>query len=158
VELLCKHDGGTVHRNLLVNNQRQCHHPILSGIRKPNKTIYPVCRSHTFICVCALNMMQPVRENIYEDADGYVSCDHLFNRSTAALHLHFNEGAWSHSKFKRYKGIFVKQILPFLRDKRYKEVYATPFEGDIKAQKLIAMFGFKEFARKQGHVLMKREI
>lgn len=103
-------------------------------------------------------MMQPVRENIYEDADGYVSCDHLFNRSTAALHLHFNEGAWSHGKFKRYKGIFVKQILPFLRDKRYKEVYATPFESDIKAQKLIAMFGFKEFDRKQGHVLMKREV
>jgi hypothetical protein len=103
-------------------------------------------------------MMPPVREKIYEDADGRVSCDHIFNRTTAALHLHFNPGAWSPSKFKRYKGIFARQILPFLRDKSYKEVYATPFENDVKAQKLIAMFGFKEFARKQGHVLMKREI
>ena len=103
-------------------------------------------------------MMPPVREKIYEDADGRVSCDHLFNRTTVALHLHLNPGAWSLSKFRRYKGIFVKQILPFLRDKSYKEVYATPFENDVKAQKLIAMFGFQEFARKQGHVLMKREI
>ena len=103
-------------------------------------------------------MMQPVREKIYEDADGRVSCDHIFDRSAVTLHLHFNERAWSPNKFKRYKGIFAQQILPFLRDKRYKEVYATPFESDIKAQKLIAMFGFKEFARKQGHVLMKREI
>jgi hypothetical protein len=103
-------------------------------------------------------MMPPVREKIYEDADGRVSCDHIFNRTTAALHLHLNPGAWSLSKFRRYKGIFVKQILPFLRDKSYKEVYATPFENDVKAQKLIAMFGFQEFARKQGHVLMKREI
>jgi len=102
--------------------------------------------------------MPPVREKIYEDADGRVSCDHIFNRTTAALHLHLNPGAWSLSKFRRYKGIFVKQILPFLRDKSYKEVYATPFENDVKAQKLIAMFGFQEFARKQGHVLMKREI
>ena len=103
-------------------------------------------------------MMPPVREKIYEDADGRVSCDHIFNRTTAALHLHLNPGAWSLIKFRRYKGIFVKQILPFLRDKSYKEVYATPFENDVKAQKLIAMFGFEEFARKQGHVLMKREI
>jgi len=103
-------------------------------------------------------MMPPVREKIYEDVDGRVSCDHIFNRTTAALHLHFNSGAWSIGKFKRYKAIFAGQILPFLRDKSYKEVYATPFENDVKAQKLIAMFGFKEFARKQGHVLMKREI
>ena len=103
-------------------------------------------------------MQPPSREKIYEDADGRVSCDHIFDRTTAALHLHLNPGAWSPSKFRRYKGIFVKQILPFLRDKSYKEVYATPFENDVKAQKLIAMFGFQEFARKQGHVLMKREI
>ena len=102
--------------------------------------------------------MPPAREKIYEDADGRVSCDHLFDRTTAALHLHLNPGAWSPSKFKRYKGIFLNQILPLLRDKSYKEVYATPFENDVKAQRLIAMFGFKEFARKQGHVLMKREI
>jgi hypothetical protein len=103
-------------------------------------------------------MMQPVREMIYEDADICVGCDHLLDRTKAALHLHFYHGAWTPNKFKRYKNILAEQILPFLRDKSYKEVYATPFESDIKAQKLIAMFGFKEFARKQGHVLMKREI
>ena len=102
--------------------------------------------------------MPPEREKIYEDADARVCCDHLFDRKAVALHLHFNLGAWSPNKFKRYKGIFAEQILPFLRDKSYKEVYATPFESDVKAQKLIAMFGFQEFARKQGHVLMKREI
>jgi len=37
-------------------------------------------------------------------------------------------------------------------------VYALPFENDIKAQKLIAMFGFKEFDRRRGFVLMKREV
>ncbi len=49
-------------------------------------------------------------------------------------------------------------MLADFRDKRYAEVYATPFENDVKAQKLIAMFGFKEFGRKQGFVLMKREV
>jgi hypothetical protein len=37
-------------------------------------------------------------------------------------------------------------------------VYALPFENDVKAQKLIAMFGFKEFDRRHGFVLMKREV
>lgn len=49
-------------------------------------------------------------------------------------------------------------MLADFRDKRYAEVYATPFENDVKAQKLIAMFGFKEFDRRQGFVLMKREV
>ena len=103
-------------------------------------------------------MMPPVREKIYEDADICVGCDFVVNRTKAALHLHFNPGAWTPSKFKRYKNILAKQILPFLRDKGYKEVYATPFENDVKAQKLIAMFGFKEFNRKLGLVVMKRGV
>jgi hypothetical protein len=103
-------------------------------------------------------MMQPVREKLYEDADIRVSCDHLWNKTIAALHLHFNPGAWTPNKFKRYKSILAEQILPFLRDKSYKEVYATPFENDVKAQKLIAMFGFKELSRKQGLVVMKRGV
>jgi hypothetical protein len=37
-------------------------------------------------------------------------------------------------------------------------VYATPFENDVKAQKLIAMFGFKELSRKHGLVVMKRGV
>jgi hypothetical protein len=103
-------------------------------------------------------MMQPVREKLYEDADICVGCDFVVNRTKVALHLHFNPGAWTPSKFKRYKSILAEQILPFLRDKSYKEVYATPFENDVKAQKLIAMFGFKELSRKQGLVVMKRGV
>jgi len=103
-------------------------------------------------------MQPPVREKLYEDADIEVLCDHILNRTKVTLHLNFNVGAWSPAKFKRYKGIFAEQILPFLRDKSYKEVYATPFENDVKAQKLIAMFGFNEFARNGGFVLMKRGV
>ena len=103
-------------------------------------------------------MIPPVREKLYADTDIEVLCDYILNRTKVTLHLNFNVGAWSPSKFKRYKGIFAKQILPFLRDKSYMEVYATPFENDVKAQKLIAMFGFKEFARNSGFVLMKRGV
>jgi hypothetical protein len=102
-------------------------------------------------------MMQPVREKLYEDADCRVSCDHLFDRTKISLHLNFNEGAWTPSKFKRYKRIF-NGLLSNFKDKSYTEVYATPFENDVKAQKLIAMFGFEEFDRRRGFVLMKREI
>lgn len=103
-------------------------------------------------------MMPPVREKIYEDADGQVLCDYLLDKTAVSLHLNFNPGAWSPAKFKRYKDIFATRILPFLRDKSYKEVYATPFETDVKAQKLIAMFGFKERNRKLGLVVMKRGV
>jgi hypothetical protein len=102
-------------------------------------------------------MMPPVREKIYEDTDVEVLCDHLFDGTKISLHLNFNEGAWTPSKFKRYKQIFQGMLANF-RDKRYTEVYATPFENDVKAQKLIALFGFKEFERQQGFVLMKREV
>ena len=102
-------------------------------------------------------MMPPVREKIYEDADVELLCDYLFDRTKIALHLNLNEGAWTPSKFKRYKHIF-QGLLANFRDKRYTEVYATPFENDVKAQKLITLFGFKEFDRQQGFVLMKREV
>jgi hypothetical protein len=102
-------------------------------------------------------MIAPTRETLYQDADIEVLCDHLFNRTKIALHLNFNDGAWTHTKFKRYKQLFQK-ILADFRDKSYTEVYATPFENDVKAQKLVVLFGFKAFARIQGLVLMKREV
>jgi hypothetical protein len=102
-------------------------------------------------------MNTPTREMVYQDADVEVLCDYLFNRTKIALHLNMNDGSWTLAKFKRYKQIF-QGLLANFRDKRYTEVYATPFENDIKAQKLIALFGFKEFDRKQGLVLMKREV
>lgn len=102
-------------------------------------------------------MILPVRETLYQDADVEVLGDYLFNRTKIALHMNLNEGSWTPSKFKRYKQIF-QGLLANFRDKRYTEVYATPFENDVKAQKLIALFGFKEFDRQQGFVLMKREV
>jgi hypothetical protein len=102
-------------------------------------------------------MNVPTRETLYQDADVELLCDYLFNRTKITLHLNFNDGAWTPTKFKRYKQIFQRLLANF-RDKRYTEVYATPFENDVKAQKLIALFGFKEFDRKQGLVLMKREV
>jgi hypothetical protein len=102
-------------------------------------------------------MMPPVREKLYEDTDIEVLCDYMLNRTKVALHLTFKEGAWTPSKFKRYQQIF-KGILENFKDKKYTEVYATPFENDVKAQKLITMFGFKEFARSGGFVLMKRGV
>jgi hypothetical protein len=102
-------------------------------------------------------MMPPVREKIYEDSDIEVLCDYIVNQTKVALHLTLKEGAWTPSKFKRYKEI-LKGVLKYFEDKRYTEVYATPFENDVKAQKLIAMFGFKEFARNGGFVLMKRGV
>jgi hypothetical protein len=102
-------------------------------------------------------MNSPTRETIYQDADVELLGDYLFNRTKIALHMNLSEGSWTPSKFKRYKQIFQRLLANF-RDKRYTEVYATPFENDVKAQKLIALFGFKEFDRKQGLVLMKREV
>jgi len=102
-------------------------------------------------------MMPPVREKLYEDNNGEVLCDYLFDRTKVSLHLNFNEGAWTPSKVRRYKHIFEGLVSDF-KDKSYTEVYALPFENDVKAQKLIAMFGFKEFDRRRGFVLMKREV
>lgn len=99
-----------------------------------------------------------MRETLYQDNDVRFSCDYIINKTKVAMHLSIVPGAWSASKFKRYRAIFFQRIVPYLKDKKYGEVYATPFENDIKAQKLIEMFGLKEFDRKSGHVLMKREI
>lgn len=101
--------------------------------------------------------IEPVREKVYEDENCYVLVDYLFNIQKVALHLHLKDGAWSVEKYKRYRTIFEK-ILDGLREKCYTEVYALPFENNAKAQKLIAMFGFSEYDRKQGLVLMKRKV
>ena len=101
--------------------------------------------------------LESVREKAYEDENGYVLVDYLHRVNKVALHLKFNEKAWTHRKYRKYREIF-DGILADLGGKCYTEVYAYPFEHDVKAQKLIAMFGFKEFERKQGHVLMKRKV
>lgn len=102
-------------------------------------------------------MTPSTRETLYKAEGVELLADHLFNRTKIALHLNLEKGAWTPLKFKQYRVIF-QRLLADLRDKRYVEVYATPFENDIKAQRLIALFGFKEFDRRQGFVLMKREV
>lgn len=102
--------------------------------------------------------MTPIRETLYRDDDVHFLCDYISNRTKVAMHLNITSGAWSPARFKRYRAIFFTLVVPYLKDKQYGEVYATPFENDVKAQKLIMMFGLKEFDRKSGHVLMKREI
>jgi hypothetical protein len=99
-----------------------------------------------------------MRETLYRDEDVHFLCDYVVNNTKVAMHLNITPGAWSPSKFKQYRGIFFQRVVPYLKDKKYGEVYATPFENDIKAQKLIKMFGLTEFDRKSGYVLMKREI
>ena len=94
---------------------------------------------------------------MYEDENGYVLVDHFSNIQKAALHLHFNEGAWTLGKYKKYLVIF-ESILASLKDKCYTEIYATPLESDVKAQKLIAMFGFEKISEKHGLVVMKRKV
>jgi hypothetical protein len=85
-------------------------------------------------------------------------CDHLREIDKVALHLNITPGAWSPSKFKKYRSLFVNVVAPGLKAEGYNEVYATPFENDVKARKLIAMFGLHEYGQNMGLVLMKKEI
>ena len=102
--------------------------------------------------------MEDIRETLYQDDDVHFLCDYLSGINIVALHLNITPGAWSVSKFKKYRSIFVDKIVPFLKAHNYNEVYATPFENDIKAQKLIKMFGLYQYGQNMGLVLMKKEI
>jgi hypothetical protein len=102
--------------------------------------------------------MEDVRETLYQDGDVHFLCDYLLSIDKVTLHLSITPGAWSVSKFKKYRSIFINKIVPFLKARNYNEVYATPFENDIKAQKLIKMFGLYPYGQNMGFVLMKREI
>jgi hypothetical protein len=99
-----------------------------------------------------------MRETLYEDEDVCFLCDHLSEINKVALHLNITPGAWSPSKFKKYRSIFVNVVAPGLKAEGYNEVYATPFENDTKARKLITMFGLHEYGQNMGLVLMKKEI
>jgi hypothetical protein len=102
--------------------------------------------------------MEPTRETLYQDEDVHFLCDHLWDIQKVSLHLNITPGAWSVGKFKKYYSIFINKIVPFLKARNYNEVYATPLENDIKAQKLIKMFGLYQYGQNMGLVLMKKEI
>ena len=99
-----------------------------------------------------------MRETLYKDDEVVFLCDYLFGRTKVALHLNIAPGVWSPSAFKRFYSIFINKIAPSLKAEGFDEVYATPFENDIKARKLIKMFGLHEYGQSHGLVLMKREI
>ena len=99
-----------------------------------------------------------MRETLYKDDEVVFLCDYLRDIGKVALHLNIAPGAWSASKFKRYYSIFVNIVAPGLKAEGYNEVYATPFENDVKARKLIAMFGLHEYGQNMGFILMKKEI
>ena len=99
-----------------------------------------------------------MRQTLYQDEDVCFLCDHLQEIGKVALHLNIAPGAWSPSKFKRFYNIFVNVVAPGLKAEGYNEVYATPFENDVKARKLIAMFGLHEYGQNMGLILMKKEI
>ena len=102
--------------------------------------------------------MEPTRETLYQDEVVHFLCDYLWDIQKVSLHLNITPGAWSVGKFKKYYSIFINKIVPFLKARNYNEVYATPLENDIKAQKLIKMFGLYQYGQNMGLVLMKKEI
>ena len=99
-----------------------------------------------------------MRQTLYKDDEVIFLCDYLRDIGKVALHLNIAPGAWSPSRFKRYYSIFVNVVAPGLKAEGYNEVYATPFENDIKARKLITMFGLNEYGQNMGLILMKKEI
>jgi len=102
--------------------------------------------------------MEPTRESLYQDEDVQFLCDYLWDIQKVALHLNITPGAWSVAKFKKYNSIFVNKIIPFLKTRNNNEVYETPFENDIKAQKFIKMFALYQSGKNMGLVLRKKEI
>jgi hypothetical protein len=98
-----------------------------------------------------------LRVKVYEDENGYVLVDYLLNKTKVALHLTFNDDAWTHQKYKKYQVIFRK-ILDNLGKEGYTEVWATPFSNRPKSVKLVSMFGFQRLFEKHGHVVMNRKV
>ena len=72
-----------------------------------------------------------------------------------AFHLRLNR--WSPGFFKELRRRF-DEILSELSADGIEEVYATPYEADPKAVKLITLFGFEEFARGADRIVMRRRL
>lgn len=97
--------------------------------------------------------LEPVRVRVFENEDGYVLADYLCDRKMVTLHLSVN------CTVKRRKWLNIFDILlAEFREKGYMYVYATPYESDVKAQRLIAMFGFCRVDTRRGFVIMRRKV
>lgn len=73
------------------------------------------------------------------------------------VYLHASFKKWSVGRVKKYRDI-LDATLAGLARAGIKAVYATPWEWDTKAQKMIKMFGFTERNRALGLVVMERRI
>tara|TARA_R110000868_G_scaffold243317_2_gene499242 strand:- start:2024 stop:2308 length:285 start_codon:yes stop_codon:yes gene_type:complete len=71
--------------------------------------------------------------------------------------LHFGVFKFSKSIYKQWKNNWPG-VLETLRLRGFTKIYATPFEGDLRAKKLIEHFGFKLIRTVRGVHLMRRSI
>lgn len=92
-----------------------------------------------------------MRVILIENEDGRLSAD--FVCGIVLLHVKF--WRWSARKLREYRRTFTG-VLEALRQQGYPVVYATPYEADKRAQKLISMFGFKRVFSRGRFVLMRR--
>ena len=89
----------------------------------------------------------------HNDEDARFSAD--FHKQWVSMHVVYFR--WGIKKFRQYLRIFDLWVCR-LREVGYKEVYATPFERDTKAQRMIALFGFKKLYSRNGHVVMQLKL
>lgn len=84
---------------------------------------------------------------------GKLSAD--FHRGLVMFHLTVRK--WGAQRLKAYRQYF-DAILRLVKEAGYDVVYATPFEKDTRAQKLIGLFGFERVRSVRGHVVMQRKL
>lgn len=71
--------------------------------------------------------------------------------------FHLTVRKWSAQRFKAYRQFF-DAFLTTIKEQGYDAVYATPYENDTRAQKLIAMFGFNRLGNRRGLAIMQRKL
>lgn len=64
---------------------------------------------------------------------------------------------WSAQRFKAYRKFF-DAFLNTIKEEGYEAVYATPYEDDARAKKLISMFGFRSLGARRGLLVMQRRL
>lgn len=83
-----------------------------------------------------------VRKTVYKDNEFHIGCSYLNNKEQISLHLDISKNSWSYSCYKKLNKIFNNLVSKF-KGEGYNKIYALPFKEDLKAQKLIKLFGFE---------------
>lgn len=96
-------------------------------------------------------MILTVRLVLVDNADGRLVAD--FSKTRVYLHVTFYK--WSHGRVKRYREV-LESVLRGLHRAGIDTVYATPFQYDTRAQRLVKYFGFTEVKRSHELVVMER--